>query len=93
MLGLPNGTLFLWAKRLLLLLHSKTGTLLLRLFFSFLPCLTAGLAYYIALKYAPERTQVLKLVYEEEFRRAADTNRENVSSRFVPKVGLVGGGY
>ena len=36
---------------------------------------------------------MLKGVYEEEFRRAADTNRENVSSRFVPKVGLVGGGY
>ena len=52
--------------------------------FSFLPCLTAGLAYYIALKYAPERTQILKIAYEEEFRRAADTNREDVSSRFVP---------
>ena len=28
-----------------------------------------------ALKYAPERTQILKIAYEEEFRRAADTNR------------------
>ena len=61
--------------------------------FSFLPCLTAGLAYYIALKYAPERTQVLKLVYEEEFRRAADTNRGNVSSHFVPKIGITAGTY
>jgi len=61
--------------------------------FSFLPCLTAGLAYYISLKYAPERTQILKVLYEEEFRRAADTNRENVSSHFVPKIGLVGGSY
>ena len=61
--------------------------------FSFLPCLTAGLAYYISLKYAPDRTQMLKVLYEEEFKRAADTNRENVSSHFVPKIGIVGGGY
>ena len=61
--------------------------------FSFLPCLTAGLAYYIALKYAPERTQVLKIVYEEEFKRAADTNRGNVSSHFVPKLGIIAGTY
>ena len=61
--------------------------------FSFLPCLTAGLAYYLALKYAPEKIQRLKMVYEEEFKRAADTNRENVSSHFVPKVGLIGGTY
>ena len=61
--------------------------------FSFLPCLTAGLAYYIALKYAPERTQILKIAYEEEFRRAADTNRGNVSSHFVPKVGITAGTY
>jgi hypothetical protein len=52
--------------------------------FSFLPCLTAGLAYYISMKYAPDRISILKGVYEEEFRRAADTNREDVSSRFVP---------
>tara|TARA_R100001015_G_C4577971_1_gene134930 strand:- start:161 stop:865 length:705 start_codon:yes stop_codon:yes gene_type:complete len=61
--------------------------------FSFLPCLTAGLAYYIALKYAPERTQILKIAYEEEFRRAADTNRGNVSSHFVPKLGITAGTY
>ena len=61
--------------------------------FSFLPCLTAGLAYYIAMKYAPDRIGILKQVYEEEFQRAADTNREDVSSHFVPKVGLVGGTY
>ena len=61
--------------------------------FSFLPCLTAGLAYYIAVKYAPERTQILKIAYEEEFRRAADTNRGNVSSHFVPQLGIIAGTY
>ena len=61
--------------------------------FSFLQCLTSGLAYYIALKYAPERTQILKIAYEEEFRRAADTNRGNVSSHFVPQLGIIAGTY
>ena len=61
--------------------------------FSFLPCLTAGLAYYIAMKYAPDRIGILKQVYEEEFKRAADTNREDVSSHFVPKVDFIGGTY
>ena len=40
-----------------------------------------------------ENNQSQLQVYEEEFQRAADTNRENVSSHFVPKVGLVGGTY
>ena len=34
--------------------------------FRFYPCLAAGLAYYISLKRAPERVQLLKAVYEEE---------------------------
>ena len=38
--------------------------------FRFFPCLTAGLAYYIAMKRAPDRIQLLKTVYEEEFERA-----------------------
>jgi len=61
--------------------------------FSFLPCLTAGLAYYIAMKYAPDRIGILKQVYEEEFQSAADTNRENVSSHFGQKAGLIRGSY
>ena len=38
--------------------------------FRFFPCLAAGLAYYISMKRAPNRTQMLKAVYEEEFQRA-----------------------
>ena len=38
--------------------------------FSFLPCLTAGLAYYISMKYAPDRIGILKQVYEEEFKKS-----------------------
>jgi hypothetical protein len=38
--------------------------------FRFYPCLAAGLAYYISLKRAPDRTQMLKALYEDEFARA-----------------------
>jgi len=52
--------------------------------FAFLPCLTAGLAYYISMKRAPMMTANLKTIYDEEFSRAADTNRERVSFRVKP---------
>ena len=39
--------------------------------FRFLPCMVAGLAYYLAIKKAPDRIQILKAIYEEEFQRAA----------------------
>jgi hypothetical protein len=55
--------------------------------FRFLPCLSAGLAYYLSLKFAPERTQVLKGFYEEEFARAAAEDRDTASVSFVPQVG------
>jgi len=53
--------------------------------FRFYPCLAAGLAYYLAMKKAPDRIQVLKAVYEEEFNRAAyeDVDRANLS--LVPR--------
>ena len=59
--------------------------------FRFLPCLTAGLAYYLSMKYAPDRIQILKAIYEEEFKQAADQDRENVSSNFVPQFYVING--
>ena len=53
--------------------------------FRFYPCLAAGLAYYIALKRAPNRVQMLKAVYEEEFDRAATEDRDRSSFNVVPK--------
>lgn len=55
--------------------------------FRFLPCLAAGLSYYLSLKYAPERTQGLKGIYEEEFARAAAEDRDIASTYFVPDLG------
>lgn len=54
--------------------------------FRFYPCLAAGLAYYLSLKRAPERVQMLKAVYEEEFRRAIDEDRDRASFQISPSL-------
>ena len=53
--------------------------------FRFYPCLAAGLAYYIAMKRAPSRIQLLKAVYEEEFERAMQEDRDRASFNVVPQ--------
>ena len=52
--------------------------------FRFYPCMVAGLAYYLAVKRAPERVQMLKMLYEEEFQRAAEEDEDRVSLMLVP---------
>jgi len=54
--------------------------------FRFYPCLAAGLAYYIAMKRAPERLQILKPIYEEEMNRAMDEDRDRASFRVAPDL-------
>lgn len=54
--------------------------------FRFIPCLTAGLAYYIAMKRAPDRIQLLKNVYEEEFERAMAEDRDRSAFNVSPKL-------
>ena len=53
--------------------------------FRFYPCLAAGLAYYISMKKAPERIQLLKTVYEEEFERAMGEDRDRSSFTVTPE--------
>ena len=55
----------------------------------YLPCLVAGLAYYLSLKKeeSKDRIQLLKQLYEDEWRIASDAHREKGSLYFVP------GGY
>jgi hypothetical protein len=57
--------------------------------FRFYPCLAAGLAYYISMKRAPDRMQQLKAVYEEEFLRAAEEDRDRASFNIVPSYGYM----
>lgn len=52
--------------------------------FRFYPCMVAGLAYYIAMKRTPDRLQMLKTVYEEEFQRASDEDEDRVPLKLQP---------
>lgn len=54
--------------------------------FRFYPCMVAGLAYYMALKRAPEKVQILKSVYEEEFQRAADEDEGRTPLKLQPSM-------
>lgn len=53
--------------------------------FRFYPCLAAGLAYYISIKRAPQRVQLLKAAYEEELDRAMTEDRDRASFKVVPQ--------
>jgi hypothetical protein len=54
--------------------------------FRFYPCMVAGLAYYLSVKRAPERVQMMKSIYEEEFQRAANEDETRVGLRLVPSA-------
>ena len=54
--------------------------------FRFYPCMVAGLAYYMAMKRAPEKIQILKSVYEEEFQRAADEDEGRTPLKLQPSM-------
>ena len=62
--------------------------------FRFVPCMVAGLAYYIALKVpgGMERLVVLKQQYDEAWMSAADEDQERAALRLVPRQMFIGGG-
>ena len=56
--------------------------------FRFIPCMVAGLAYQLSTKLPDvdmNRIPMLKLDYEEQFRLAAEEDREKAPIRFVPR--------
>ena len=60
--------------------------------FRFIPCMAAGLAYYIAGK-IPEgmdKLPILKQQYDEAWQLAADEDREKAAIRFVPRQQFIG---
>jgi hypothetical protein len=56
--------------------------------FRLIPCLVAGLAFYIASKrmdIPPERIGMLKQEYEQQWALAAEEDRDKAPARFVPR--------
>src|SRR5210317_2339222 len=54
--------------------------------YRFVPCMCAGLAYYLALKKAPQRIQELKMLYEDELQRALAEDGSSSSTFITPKT-------
>jgi hypothetical protein len=62
--------------------------------FRFVPCMVAGLAYYIALKVpgGMDRLGILKQQYDEAWMTAADEDQERAALRLVPRQMFIGSG-
>jgi hypothetical protein len=62
--------------------------------FRFLPCMIAGLAYYLAMKVpgGMDRIQILKQQYDEAWELASTEDRETAAQRFVPRRQYLGSG-
>lgn len=56
--------------------------------FRFLPCMVAGLAYYLSMKIpgSLERAPMLKAVYDEQWQLASEEDREKITLRIVPRL-------
>jgi len=52
--------------------------------YRFVPCMCSGLAFYLAQKYAPQRVQELKLLYEDELKRALSEDGSSSSTYITP---------
>jgi hypothetical protein len=53
--------------------------------YRFIPCMVSGLAYYLSMKRAPDRLQLLKLAYEDEMKRALDEDGSRTSLFITPE--------
>jgi hypothetical protein len=54
--------------------------------YRFVPCMCAGLTYYLSQKFAPQRIQEMKLLYEDELKRALEQDGSSSSSFITPKL-------
>lgn len=81
-----NSTDIIIFDRLVRMDDAAAQTNTLQIPFRFYPALAAGLAYYLSLKKAPARTEVLKILYEEEMARAMEEDRDRASFIIQPSV-------
>jgi len=54
--------------------------------YRFVPCMVAGLAFYLAQKFSPQRGQEMKLYYEDELNRALTEDGSSTSTFITPKT-------
>ena len=54
--------------------------------FRFYPCMVSGLAFYLSQKIALDRVQMLKMLYEDELKRALDEDGQRTSVYITPSV-------
>ena len=91
---IPDGaqayTLVYW--RLRRLQDAGTGVNTMDVPFRFIPCMVAGLAYYLSMKVpgGTDRMQALKAQYDEAWQFASDEDREKASVRLVPRQQFIG---
>jgi hypothetical protein len=79
-----NSTDVLVFNKLVRMDDADTATNTMDMPFRFFPCFAAGLAYYIAIKKAPDRVVMLKQMYEDEFERALSQDEDSASFRIAP---------
>ena len=79
-----NSTDVLIFNKLVRMDDADTATNTMDMPFRFFPCFAAGLAYYIAIKKAPDRVGMLKQMYEDEFQRALSQDEDTSSFRIAP---------
>ena len=54
--------------------------------YRFVPCMVSGLAYYLSQKFKPELVQQMKLLYEDELKRALEEDGSSSSTFITPKT-------
>jgi hypothetical protein len=53
--------------------------------YRFLPCMAAGLGYYLSMKINPQLVQQNKMIYEDELKRALDEDGQRTSTYITPQ--------
>ena len=53
--------------------------------YRFVPCMVAGLAYYLSMKVNPQLVQQNKMIYEDELKRALDEDGQRTSVYITPQ--------